>query len=347
MEFYEREYFVLKILSGLHRVSVGGRFFCVKSNTIEDKYRASEIYRNIILSKPDDIYDEETIEDYLIENGYWSNSLAQRLKTVEKEIENTLVLLFQNRTNKSIQKRNRPKLAEYREERMELLGKRHGHDDRTIEYVATLAKQKFLVGSALYENDKKYWSSYDDWNKPDDLLEKIVNQLNKETIPYNTYRELARTEPWRGIWVAKKSGCPIFPFPAYELTEGQQLLISWSVRYENLYQHPECPPDSVIEDDDLLDGWYIVQSRKDKEEKNEGVLGKVKNQSIRNSHQVFIKADNQDEIDEILDLNKGLSKAEVKRMDKELEEKGELNEHEFSDFKKRREMMANAAARRS
>jgi hypothetical protein len=36
--------------------------------------------------------------------------------------------------------------------------------------------------------------------------------------------------------------------------------------YDNVYESMECPPDEVIKDDDMLDGWFI-QQHKDREKK--------------------------------------------------------------------------------
>jgi hypothetical protein len=340
VEIHEREFYLYKILAGLHHVCVEGRFFVVRPNTVLDRYYAAKIY-NEIFKSDETLFNNETIEDYLIEHGYWSATLKQRLKKVEKDIENSLVTLYEGRDNKSIQKRNRTKLAELREERGELLDKRHCFDNMTIEYIAASAKYKFLIGSALYEGDHKYWSSPDDWQTPDTFLDKVVKEVNRGFIPFAFYREIARTEPWRSMWVAKKSGSPLFPFPATELTDGQQLLVSWSVRYENLYQHPNCPSDSVIEDDDLLDGWYIIEARKHKEEKKEGVLGKIKNPAIANSEEIFIVADNPDEYDEINDLNNVYTKSIIRKREMELKERGKMKEEEFSDVKQKLQMKAN------
>ena len=340
MELHEREYYLYKILSGLHHVSVEGRFFVIKTPTVLDRYEAAKIYKDI-LNLNEGLYTNETIEEFLCLNGYWSATLAARLKSLEKEIENTLVVMYEGRNNKSILNRNRTKLAEHREERGVLYEKRHSFDHLTLEHIALSAKLKFLIGCSLYENDIKYWSSYKQWNDADRILDRVIVQLNREFVPYDVYRELARTEPWRGIWVSKKSGSPIFDGPATNLTEGQQLLVSWTVRIENLYQHSNCPSESVVEDNDLLDGWYIMEARKQKEEKMEGVLGKITNEAIANSDEVYIVADTIDERDEIRDLNSAYSRSIQKRRHIELNAVGEMKETDFFDVKQRAQMELN------
>ena len=38
-------------------------------------------------------------------------------------------------------------------------------------------------------------------------------------------------------------------------------MVSFSRMYDGAYGSPECPPDKVIEDDDMFDGWLIDQRR--------------------------------------------------------------------------------------
>lgn len=42
----------------------------------------------------------------------------------------------------------------------------------------------------------------------------------------------------------------------------QVALCFWSNFYDNVYEHPERPPQKVIENDDLIDKWAKDQSKK-------------------------------------------------------------------------------------
>lgn len=346
MELYEAEYYINQILSGLQHFNVGGRFLSLRPNTSEDRFRASKIALDILKSKNDDIYDNETILDYLRYIGLWNSSLESKLKATEKEIENTLVTLYNERANLSYTNRNRLSLEELRAERLRLLGLKHCYDHLTIEYLAASTKHQFLIGAALYEGSKKYWRNYTRWNKSDRLLDDVVGEYYKTALSYSVYRELSRTEPWTSIWYAHKSGSPIFPCSCSEMTESQLLLVGLALRLDSLYQHPDCPSEKVIQDDDMLDGWYIIQHRKRKEEKGEGVLEKIKDSKVAGCDEIFIKPDNLEELREIYDLNSPMSKHVIYQRNKQMKERGEVNDYELTDIRQKVQMEINKGANR-
>ena len=62
--------------------------------------------------------------------------------------------------------------------------------------------------------------------------------------------------------------------------------------YDNIQESMDCPTEDVINDDDMLDGWFIVQNRKREKDKKEKdvdlaekiarqLFGKVKNQKTK------------------------------------------------------------------
>jgi hypothetical protein len=83
---------------------------------------------------------------------------------------------------------------------------------------------------------------------------------------------LARTEPWKSIWIAGKTESSVFGKPSSELTEEQKAIVLWSRMYDSVYENPKCPPDFIINDDDTLDGWLITQNRK-RESEVKGAYG--------------------------------------------------------------------------
>ena len=74
--------------------------------------------------------------------------------------------------------------------------------------------------------------------------------------------------------------------------------------YDNIAESPDSPSEDVLEDDDMLDGWLLIQRRereKDKKEKSvESVIG---NQKISGADEVFVAAKSQEDIDRINQLN--------------------------------------------
>ena len=119
-------------------------------------------------------------------------------------------------------------------------------------------------------------------------------------------RELARSEPWRSIWLMKEdTGQTLFTnCPERELTYDQRNICVWSRMYDNVQESTECPDDEVINDDDMLDGWFIIQRKKQEKEKLESTVESMTNNSkIANSQEVFIMTDNQQQADMINSAN--------------------------------------------
>jgi hypothetical protein len=98
-------------------------------------------------------------------------------------------------------------------------------------------------------------------------------------------------------------------------TDEQRALVNWSLLYDNVYQHPECPADAVVEDDDLLDGWLIDQ-RRDREAKATGGGGRVQlvgNEKIRGSQEVYLVAETPADARKVVDLNDEFGRAVQKQ----------------------------------
>ena len=48
-----------------------------------------------------------------------------------------------------------------------------------------------------------------------------------------------------------------------------KILCSFSRMYDSVYKNTECPSDDVIQDDDMLDGWFIQQTKEQEERQKE------------------------------------------------------------------------------
>ena len=118
-------------------------------------------------------------------------------------------------------------------------------------------------------------------------------------------RELSRTEPWRSIWNSGKKVDSIFGKPSVDFTAEQNMLVTWSSMYDSIAESSECPSDEVIEDDDALDGWLILQRRKREAQMGKSSAEKViGNEKIANAGEVFIMTGNkQEDMDRVAALN--------------------------------------------
>ena len=107
------------------------------------------------------------------------------------------------------------------------------------------------------------------------------------------------------------------------------------IMYDNVYENTDSPDDDVIQDDDCLDGWFIVQRRKYETEKTrretEDLLG---NSKIANSQEVFIMAPDQEAANKLYDLNDPVARSVVRsRQHQKDQHEGQLDFREFTDVK--------------
>ena len=120
--------------------------------------------------------------------------------------------------------------------------------------------------------------------------------------------------------------------PGRDLTPDQKNVIVWSKMYDNVYENPECPNEEVIKDDDLLDGWFIYQQEKHKEEalKND-IQDRVTNPRMTGAQEVAIMAYNQEDVENINKLNSPVARRNKADRIKTVKSKGKATDLDFRD----------------
>jgi hypothetical protein len=94
----------------------------------------------------------------------------------------------------------------------------------------------------------------------------------------------------------------------------------------------DCPEDDVIEDDDLLDGWFIVQRKKRESEKAESDFdNSTKNDKIKNSQEIFMVPSNKKEAEKIESLNSINAKMTKRQRIAVAKQQGTVEASEFPD----------------
>ena len=136
------------------------------------------------------------------------------------------------------------------------------------------------------------------------------------------------------MWNAGKIQGNIFVKPSCELSSEQSSLCSYASMYDNVYESSDCPKDKVIQDDDCLDGWFIVQRREmEKHKKQQEVEKLTSNPKISNSQELFLMADSPEAANEILDLNHPHSRGIINQRNQHIEEAGEIKHTHLPDVK--------------
>jgi hypothetical protein len=129
-------------------------------------------------------------------------------------------------------------------------------------------------------------------------------EYSKMMLNESELREIARNEPWRLSWTLREQQVIFANEAGRQLTNDQKGLLIWSRMYDNIQESMDCPTEDVINDDDMLDGWFLVQKKKQESEKAKSELeSRTKNEKIANADEVMVVADSQKEADKIHSMN--------------------------------------------
>ena len=127
-----------------------------------------------------------------------------------------------------------------------------------------------------------------------------------------------------------------------DLSIDQKNMVVWSRMYDNIQESMDCPSDSVINDDDMLDGWFIIQNKKQDKERAESELeSRVSNDKISNSEEVFVFAETQQDVDAINSVNSYQAQMVKKERMEVLQQKGEAQDLDFRDQRLKMTQMSN------
>jgi len=257
------------ILVGKTRCDVGEDTFFVGTPSLELLYKASELYdKTQYDNRFANWLTQKDTKRILIGHSLWSFESDDNLKQMGKVIEDLKVKLFESvlgnpKTHKDLRKRLRMTVAK----QVEMTNRRHSLDHMTLEGYAESIKRRFIYLNTIEDVDGcRLWNNNNECNCM--LLERIASIHMSKSLSVNQFREVARTDPWRGYWNSGKENS----FGSKIFSEEGRSLVLFSKMYDNAYEHPECPNDDIIADDDMFDGWLIFQKRKREKEKMDAIL---------------------------------------------------------------------------
>lgn len=287
MELSEKEFLLHRIFSGTTRIEVGDELYVINRPTITDRYKAEEVYNSTIKSnRYEEWYTKTKILKMLEMEGIFSSKDNEKLKKLEKDIEELKFQLFKSLLNVEKVKFIRSSLQKVRTFLSNLNSTKHSLDYLTLEGYASLKKSQYLASRCLsYENGEMVFSD-EYMAQAGRLIENIIIAISSNQIEHNEIREMSRSEPWRSYWGSNKTD--VFGIPAIGLTDEQRSLILYSRMYDGAYEHPECPDEKVVADDDMFDGWMIFQKRSREKKKTQKQVDSVLGPKQREAEEIFI-----------------------------------------------------------
>jgi|SaaInlV_100m_DNA_5_1039725.scaffolds.fasta_scaffold01404_4 hypothetical protein len=299
MKHYERELFVSRVRSGAYFIEYDGIRLKIVTPTIEGEMELNEAY-NIAYESAieDDFMTEDENLKWMDSRGLWTGEDEDTIKTVEKDLEKLKVEIFNNRNQAGLREQIRKYIRAAEKKLSEESNRKNVFIQNTCEGVATVARSYEYIKTCTFYGGEKY-----DFNRLS--MEFVLSLFQRKLLTEKQTREIAREEPWRSLWALRDTNCiQLFSQKDRELSVDQKNLLVWSKMYENIQESMDCPTDDVIEDDDLLDGWFIVQRKKrDKERAESEFENDTKNEKIKNSGEIFVMASDRKEAKRVESLN--------------------------------------------
>lgn len=339
MKQHEREFFICRIRSGKVKIKHEDLTLYILPPTFDIIMESCEVYNEAYeKSYIDGIMDEEENLDFMFEHGLWSYEDEEKLNGLQKDIEKLKIEIYNARKNDKLAKTIRSYLRAGEKQLNEINNKKHQYFSNTCEGIATSEKTSYIIKHTTYKNNKLY-------DFADLSLSYVMDEYHQSFLTESQCRELARSEPWKSLWIIKdKAGVKLFNnSPDADLTYNQKNLIIWSQMYDNVQESLDCPSKDVIDDDDMLDGWFIIQSKKREKEAAEKEFEEgTKSSKIKNASEVFVMAPNKNKVETINNMNNFHAQMVKKQRFDLLKNKGEVQQHEFADEKLNMQTMINS-----
>ena len=331
----EREYFVSKIRSGIYTVKYNDIKLKILQPTIEQEFELNEVYLLAYAKAKDDgIKTEDEMTNWMIDRNLWSHEEDEKIEKIKKDIDRLKKEIFNARNNSKSRETIRIYLRTAESAISKLKEKRAVFFSNTCEGIATMEKIYAFLTTNTFLNDKPH----DFTDGPS--LDYLSTNYYAQTLSEKVVRYLARTEPWRSLWVLNNTNIiNLFNKNDRELSIDQRNIVVWSKMYDSVYESMEAPSDFVIEDDDMLDGWFIVQKEKSEKRKNDNELEMI-NSKFNKADEVFLVANSQEDLQRIHSMN-DISAQKIKtQREKLIQEKSVVQQHEFADEQLRLSNMA-------
>jgi hypothetical protein len=317
------------------------RFLIVKSLTVRQKNFIDFVYDSAMKeARESGVMSKFDLYRKYKDAGAWTQDDDISIERFKEQLEKLQEL--HDASEPKFKKKFSAQISRLEDKQRKLMGKRADLMHFSSESYSDEQRTMAMIFCATHDEEgNRLWSTWNEFlsNTDNIFLNGIFAELNTGLglLTLKDMRAIARSGAWRFRWQGAKKTGDLFGKPICEFDTEQQSLLYWSQVYDSVYESLECPSDSVIEDDDLLDRWFDDQSkkRKKKQVEDSGDIGKMKMSGKMRGHgEVFIVANpninpEAPEMEEIANLNTELVRKFKQAEEKRIKEHGELKETEL------------------
>lgn len=331
MDYNDRELLVYRIRSAVVTIKIPGKTIKVKPPSIEDYLESCEEYwRTYDQCCVANIKNQDEMVEWMIQENLWSYHEDKEITQIKEKAEDLKLLCYESRRNQMMVNGHKNTLRAIERRFKTLNDMKYKYYANTCDGIASSAKTLHVVENNTYCGNQLY-------NFADVSIDSVVMEYNSfHDIEDEMVRYLARTDPWRTIWSTRKNTTArlFFNESDIDLTTNQKSILAWSQMYDSVYESMDSPDKYVVEDDDLLDGWFISETRKrEKDKARQDLDGSIKNSKIRNAQEVFSVVNNVEEFKKVESLNSNHSKVVKKQREDLIKKKGVVGQGAFEDEK--------------
>lgn len=343
MKQHEREFFISSIRSGNVIIKKDDIKLIIKPLTLDQSIEACEVYNEAYeQAYIDGIMSQEEMDQWMEENGLWSKSDEDKIEGIKKDLEKLKIEIYNARNNVKLREQIRLYIRAGEKQLSKNIIQKNIYYQNTREGFASTEKVAWSIkNTTFYHNDL--------YNFEQLSLPYVVEEWQSSFLNDTQVRDLARNEPWKSLWTIRDSTkLKLFNnLENSELTHNQKNIIIWSQMYDNIQESLECPARDVIDDDDMLDGWFIIQGKKREQEKlKQEMENSTKNEKIKNASEVFVMAQSKDDAERIDSMN-DINAINIKKQRNEfIRKRGEVAHHNLPDERLKLQMQQTNDMRR-
>lgn len=305
------EKFLYRILLGYYYIIINDDTYKITYPDLKLKYKAELLYEKTI---EENKYDKawltpEEISIYLQYNNIWDKSKEEELKKNNKILEDLKIDLYTNYINEKKRKTIKNSIKNLNSIILQQHTQKTSMNHLGIEEQALSTKNEFIIMNTIYYNDKLYFNNPDIDANDSLYLQQFINEIVANTIDATKLRKIAKSDLWRSY-----ATCSNLIMNFLDINDDYRHLIGLHKMYDNVRQHPECPSEDIIQDDDALDGWFLYQNRKaEKEKKKNSILDKVGDKN-KNKDEIFLVTNDISEAREIFSVNDEKGQQQISEM---------------------------------